>query len=55
VGAEGAPLSARRAHRLLGFQAACADQETGDGAHVTTPEGWELSWDDPAVAGEVVR
>lgn len=55
MGAEGAPLSARRAHRLLGFQAACADQETGDGAHVTTPEGWELSWDDPAVAGEVGR
>lgn len=55
VDAEGNPLSARRAHRLLGFRAACADAEAGEGATVTTPEGWELAWDDPGVADEVGR
>jgi uncharacterized protein len=55
VDAEGSPLSARRARALLGFRATCADAEAGEGVHVTTPEGWELTWDDPAVAGEVAR
>jgi uncharacterized protein len=55
VTSDGVPLSARRAHRLLGFRAACADAETGEGAYVTTLEGWELPWDDPGVADEVGR
>jgi uncharacterized protein len=55
VDAEGNPLTARRAHALLGFRAACADAEAGEGVHVTTPEGWELPWDDPGVADEVGR
>jgi uncharacterized protein len=55
VDAEGNPLTARRAHALLGFRAACADPETGEGVEVTTAEGWELPWDDPAVADEVGR
>jgi uncharacterized protein YcbX len=55
VDAEGNPLTARRAHALLGFRAGCADAEAGEGVHVTTPEGWELPWDDPGVADEVAR
>jgi hypothetical protein len=55
VGPEGDPLTARRAHALLGFRAACADPDAGEGVHVTTPEGWELPVDDPAVADEVAR
>jgi uncharacterized protein YcbX len=55
VDAEGNALSARRAHALLGFRAVCEDAETGEGATVTTPEGWELPWDDPAVAEEAGR
>jgi uncharacterized protein len=53
VDAEGNALTARRAHALLGFRAVCADAEAGEGVRVTTPEGWELDWDDPAVAGEL--
>lgn len=55
VDAEGAPLTARRAHALLGFRAACDDADAGEGVTVTTPEGWELPWDDPGVADEVGR
>jgi len=55
VDAEGNALSARRAHALLGFRAACAEHETGEGVHVTTPEGWELPWDDPGVVDELGR
>lgn len=49
----GEPLSARRAHALLGFAAHCEEHESGEGVHVTTPEGWELPWDDPALAAEL--
>ena len=31
VGPEGDPLTARRAHALLGFRAACADPDAGEG------------------------
>lgn len=55
VGPDGDPLTARRARALLGFRAACADPEAGEGVHVTTPEGWELPWDDPELAAEVGR
>jgi MOSC domain-containing protein len=55
VDAGGEALTARRAHAMLGFAAACADAEAGEDVHVTTPEGWELPWDDPAVAEEVAR
>ncbi len=55
VDAEGDALTARRAHALLGFTARCADAETGEGALVTTPEGWELDWDDPGLTAELVR
>lgn len=53
VDASGEPMSARRAHALLGFQARCEQHETGDGVHVTTPQGWDLAWDDPALAAEL--
>lgn len=49
----GEPLSARRAHALLGFRAHCEEHDAGEGVHVTTPEGWELAWDDPALAAEI--
>ena len=55
VDAAGATLTARRAHALLGFRARCADAQAGEGAQVSTPEGWELDWDDPALAAEVGR
>jgi len=55
VDAEGAPLTARRVHALLGFRARCAEPETGARAQVSTPEGWELDWDDPALAAQVGR
>jgi uncharacterized protein len=55
VDAEGNALTARRAHALLGFRAVCEDAEAGEGASVSTPEGWELAWDDPALAEEVGR
>ena len=42
VDAEGNPLTARRAHALLGFRASCEDAEAGEGVEVTTPEGWDL-------------
>jgi uncharacterized protein YcbX len=51
----GTPLTARRTHAMLGFAARCADPDSGDGVHVSTPEGWELDWDDPALAAEVGR
>src|SRR5690606_20962637 len=41
----GTPLTARRAHALLGFRARCAAPETGEGVQVRTPEGWDLDWD----------
>ena len=53
--AEGNPLTARRAHALLGFRATCAEPEAGEGVEVTTAEGWELPWDDPGVADEIGR
>lgn len=49
----GEPLTARRAHALLGFQAHCEDSDAGEGVHVATPAGWELAWDDPALASEL--
>lgn len=49
----GEPLSARRAHALLGFQAHCEEPDAGEGVHVATPEGWELAWDEPALAAEL--
>lgn len=53
VDATGEALSARRAHALLGFRARCEDHDAGEGVHVETPEGWDLAWDDPALATEV--
>ncbi len=50
---EGTPLSARRAHALLGFAARYADGEAAEGAGVTTPAGFELDPDDPARAREL--
>lgn len=50
---EGETLTARRAHRMLGFSARCAERDTGEGVEVTTPSGLTLPWDDPAVADEV--
>ena len=50
---DGTPLSARRAHALLGFTASYADQEAAEGAGVTTPSGFELDPDDPALAREL--
>lgn len=46
-------LTGRRAHALLGFRARCAELDTGESVEVVTPQGWELAWDDPAVAGEL--
>jgi uncharacterized protein YcbX len=51
----GNPLTARRAHALLGFRAGCSHPDGGDGVEVSTPEGWELAWNDPALAAEVGR
>lgn len=51
---DGETLTARRAHRMLGFGARCGDPETGEGVVVTTPSGRTLPWDDPAVAAELV-
>jgi uncharacterized protein YcbX len=53
VDADGQALSARRAHELLGFRARCAEPDAGEGVHVETPEGWDLDWDDPALAREL--
>ena len=53
VGDDGEPMTARRAHALLGFRARCEDHEAGEGVHVATPEGWDLAWDDPALAAEL--
>ena len=50
VGDDGIPLSARRASRLLGFQARCADAEAGEGVEVETPDGMVLDADDPMLA-----
>ncbi|HVH00434.1 MAG TPA: MOSC N-terminal beta barrel domain-containing protein [Miltoncostaeaceae bacterium] len=55
IDGEGNPLTARRAHALLGFRASCEDAESGEGVTVTTPEGWDLPWDDPGLADEVGR
>lgn len=55
VDGAGNPLTARRAHALLGFRAGCSDQDGGDGVEVSTPEGWDLDWDDPSLAAEVSR
>jgi len=51
--ADGAPVSARRAHALLGFSARYADPDAAEGAEVTTPSGFALDPDDPALAREV--
>jgi uncharacterized protein YcbX len=50
---DGTPLSARRAHDLLAFAARYADGEAAEGATVTTPGGFELDPDDPALAREL--
>ncbi|HMN98090.1 MAG TPA: MOSC domain-containing protein [Miltoncostaeaceae bacterium] len=50
---DGTPLSARRAHALLGFAARYADHDAAEGAGVTTPSGFELDPDDPALAREL--
>jgi uncharacterized protein YcbX len=55
VDGAGNPLTARRAHALLGFRAGCSDPDSGEGVEVSTPEGWELAWDDPSLAAEVSR
>ncbi len=49
----GEALTARRAHRLLGFGARYAETEAAEGAEVRTPSGLALPWDDPAVAEEL--
>lgn len=46
-------LTGRRAHALLAFGARSTDADTGEGVEVITPQGWELPWDDPAVAREL--
>jgi len=46
-------LTGRRARALLGFGARCDRTETGDAVQVLTAQGWELPWDDPAVADEL--
>jgi uncharacterized protein YcbX len=46
-------LSARRAGALLGYRARYLDPETAERAVVLTPEGEELSWDDPRLAERV--
>jgi uncharacterized protein len=51
----GNPLTARRAHALLGFRAGCSDRDGGNGVEVSTPGGWDLDWDDPSLAAEVGR
>lgn len=53
VGEDGEPMSARRAHALLGFGARCEDRDAGEDVVVTTPRGRELPWDDGGVAAEV--
>lgn len=50
---DGTPLSARRAHALLGFSARYADGEAAEGAGVTTPSGVHLDPGDPALAREL--
>jgi uncharacterized protein YcbX len=55
VDGAGNPLTARRVHALLGFHASCSQPDSGDGVGVSTPEGWELDWDDPSLAAEVSR
>ena len=52
---DGTPLSARRVHGLLGFVARYADGEAAEGAGVTTPSGWELDPDDPALSRELAE
>lgn len=51
--ADGTPLSARRAHALLGYTARYDDQEAAAGAGVTTPAGFEMEPDDPTLAREL--
>ncbi|MGD9695032.1 MAG: MOSC domain-containing protein [Thermoleophilia bacterium] len=53
--ATGETLTARRAHALLAFNARCAEDERGEAVRVTTREGRDLPWDDPAVSDEVGR
>jgi uncharacterized protein YcbX len=50
---DGTPLSARRAHALLGFAARYGDGEAAEAASVTTPSGFELDPDDPGLAREL--
>lgn len=50
---DGEALTARRAHRLLGFSARYAEPAAAEGAVVSTPSGLALPWDDPAVAEEL--
>lgn len=51
VAEDGMPLSARRASRLLGFQAHCADGDAGEVVEVETPDGLILDAGDPMLAG----
>jgi uncharacterized protein YcbX len=53
VGAEGQPLSARRAPGLLGFRASSADRDGAGRIEVRTPSGRRLGWDDPELLREV--
>ncbi|HET6692414.1 MAG TPA: MOSC domain-containing protein [Miltoncostaeaceae bacterium] len=50
---DGTPLSARRAHALLGFAARYGDGEAAEDVSVTTPSGMELDPDDPGLAREL--
>lgn len=49
----GEPLSARRAHALLGYRARCEEPDAGEDVHVGTPSGGDVRWDDPALLVEL--
>jgi uncharacterized protein YcbX len=53
VGADGVPVSARRATGLLGYRANYADREGAEGPEVTTPDGGAVPPDDPALAARL--
>jgi len=49
----GERLTARRAHKMLGFAAHCREPDIGDDVEIRTPSGFVLPWDDPDVAREL--
>src|SRR5262245_18232552 len=53
VGAEGQPLTARRAPALLGFRATSVARKGGERVEVLTASGRRLGWDDPELARQV--